>query len=191
VRVAFKEWAVVVDALLRGDQIIILRKGGISEGPGGFEPEHGRFLLFPTLFHQQRESVIAPAQARYDALAPTLSPSTVRVEAFAQVVDWRLLESLDEALRLSAQHIWREEMIRERFERGPSGSLYVMAVRVFQLSQPVDLPMQPHYGGCKSWIELDSPIPITDARPVLDDADFQKKFDMFEDALATKPASMA
>ena len=33
---AFKEWAVVVDALLRGEQVIILRKGGLREGRGGF-----------------------------------------------------------------------------------------------------------------------------------------------------------
>ena len=36
-RIAFKEWAMVVDALGRGEQIIILRKGGISEGRGGFK----------------------------------------------------------------------------------------------------------------------------------------------------------
>jgi hypothetical protein len=31
-RAAFKEWAVIVDTLGRGGQIVILRKGGISEG---------------------------------------------------------------------------------------------------------------------------------------------------------------
>ena len=60
-RTAFKEWAIVVDALGRGEQILILRKGGIAEGRGGFKPEHERFLLFPTLFHQQRESVLPAA----------------------------------------------------------------------------------------------------------------------------------
>ncbi len=69
-RAAFKEWAVIVDALGRGAQSIILRKGGISEGRGGFKMEHPRFLLFPTLFHQQRESVLPTAQARYDEIAP-------------------------------------------------------------------------------------------------------------------------
>ena len=48
-RTAFKEWAVIVDALGRGQQILILRKGGISEGPGGFQVEQPEFLLFPTL----------------------------------------------------------------------------------------------------------------------------------------------
>src|SRR6185436_3570605 len=112
---AFKEWAVVVDALGRGEQIIILRKGGISEGRGGFQIEHNRFLLFPTLFHQQRESVLPAAQLRYDALTHRLSPSSVHLEFFAEVVDWKLLESLDAALRLRGQHVWRDVGIRERF----------------------------------------------------------------------------
>ena len=65
-RIAFKEWAVVVDALGHGEQIIILRKGGMAEGAAGFKPEHSRFWLFPTLFHQQRESVLESAQKRWD-----------------------------------------------------------------------------------------------------------------------------
>ncbi len=52
-RAAFKEWAIVVDALGRGEQIIVLRRGGLAESRGGFRLEHSRFLVFPTLFHQQ------------------------------------------------------------------------------------------------------------------------------------------
>src|SRR3989449_11640896 len=112
-RIAFKEWAVVADAIGRGDQIIILRKGGINEGRSGFQSEHNRFFLFPTLFHQQRESVQPAAQLRYDALAPKLSPASVRIEVFVEVVDWKLIDSLEPALRLRGQHIWREEVIRD------------------------------------------------------------------------------
>src|ERR1700733_11667756 len=100
-RAAFKEWAVIVDALGRGDQILILRKGGISEGRGGFTIEHSRFLLFPTLFHQQRESVIESAQARYDEIAPTFpSPEILRVEFAAEVMFAGRLESLEQARAL-------------------------------------------------------------------------------------------
>ena len=67
-RIAFKEWMIVVDAVGRGEQTIILRKGGISEGRGGFKVEHSRFLLFPTLFRQQRESVLPSAQSRFDGV---------------------------------------------------------------------------------------------------------------------------
>ncbi|SVB17570.1 uncharacterized protein METZ01_LOCUS170424, partial [marine metagenome] len=40
VQTAFKEWGVVVEALGRGEQIVILRKGGIAEGDSGFRAEH-------------------------------------------------------------------------------------------------------------------------------------------------------
>jgi hypothetical protein len=184
VRIGFKEWAVVVDALARGDQILILRKGGISEGSGGFQLEHERFLLFPTLFHQQRDSVIPAAQIRYDAIAPGLSPGKVQLECFAEVVDWKLLENFDAAQQLNGQHVWRDEVIREKFESGKGQSLYVIAVRVFRLAVPVELPMAPHYGGCKSWVELDTTISRDGAQPVLTDREFSTKFERFEQALA-------
>src|SRR5467141_2145308 len=116
-RVAFKEWAIVVDALGRGEQIIILRKGGISEGPQGFKIEHPRFLLFPTLFHQQRESVIDSAQRRYDEISAHFpKPDRCKIEYLAEVVEWRELTSLQDARALRGQHIWREQVIAERFE---------------------------------------------------------------------------
>ena len=173
----------VVDALGRGDQIIIFRKGGISEGRGGFQIEHQRFFLFPTLFHQQRESVQPAAQARYDALAPKLSPSTVRLELFAEVADWKFLDSLEAALRLRSQHIWREEVIRERFDWGKSKSIYAMALRVFRLRLPVELPMRADYGGCKSWVDLDEIISTDGAQPVLTDREFAEKLQSFHTAL--------
>ena len=173
----------VVDALGRGDQIIILRKGGISEGRGGFQIEHDRFLLFPTLFHQQRESVLPSAQIRYEALAPQLSPHTVHLEFFAEVRDWKLLDSLETALRLRGQHIWRDEVIRERFDWGKSKNIYAMAVRVFRLAQPVELPMRAEYGGCKSWIDLDTIVSTEGAQPVLAEREFEAKLQAFRAAL--------
>ena len=37
---AFKEWAIVCDALGKGQQSIIFRKGGIHEGKRGFQFKH-------------------------------------------------------------------------------------------------------------------------------------------------------
>ena len=186
-RIAFKEWAVVVDALGRGEQIIILRKGGISEGRGGFQIEHNRFFLFPTLFHQQRESVQPAAQLRYDAIAPKLSSASVQIEFFAEVVDWKFVDSYEAALRLRGQHIWREEVIRERFEWGKSKSIYAMAVRVLRLPRPVELPVLADYGGCKSWIDLDATISVNGTEPVLTDTEFNAKLERFRAALESAP----
>ncbi len=51
--VGFKEWALVCEALGRGEQTVILRKGGIAEGREGFSFKHREFFLFPTFFHEQ------------------------------------------------------------------------------------------------------------------------------------------
>ncbi len=184
-RIAFKEWAVVVDALGRGEQIVILRKGGIAEGHGGFRPEHERFWLFQTLFHQQRESVVPSAQQRYDAIAPSFPPSDrLRLEFFCEVAETRRLESLADAERLRGQHIWRDEVVAERFDWGRDKSLYAMAVRVSRLPQPVELPMLAGYGGCKSWIELEGAPDVSVAKPALDEAAFRVKLERFQATLS-------
>ena len=186
-RHAFKEWAVVVDALLRGRQIIILRKGGLIEGPGGFQIEHPEFLLFPTLFHQQRESVLTEAQARFDQIFHSLpGPEVVRIECYARVEGWKRLESLAEARALRGMHILREDVIKERFDWGRGKHIHVLAVRIFRLASPVELPMRESYGGCKSWVELAEDITTVDARAVLEDAAFAAQLVRFHKALEPK-----
>jgi hypothetical protein len=185
-RLAFKEWAVITDALLRGEQVIIFRKGGLREGRGGFQVEHPEFLFFPTLFHQQRDAVLPAAQAQYDALAPHFpGPELIRLEGFARVVAWQRLESLAAAQRLRGQHIWRDEVIAQRFDWGQSKELHILAVRVFTLPKSVELPMLPAYGGCKSWIELERDISTDGAQPVLNDAEFSARLQRFQEALHT------
>jgi hypothetical protein len=184
VRTAFKEWAIVVDALGCGEQIVILRKGGISEGRGGFQVDHPEFLLFPTLFHQQRDAVLAPAQQRYDAIASHL-PTTekLRIEFLAKVAEWRRVDALEDAERLRGQHIWRDEVIADRFEWGRAKNIFAIAVQVLRLPTVIELPMAPAYGGCKSWIELDRDVDVRGATPVLDDKAFAAKLAQFTSAL--------
>ena len=58
--VAFKEWAIVCEAIGSGRQSIMLRKGGIAEGRDGFAFKHREFFLFPTWFHEQLEKTTLP-----------------------------------------------------------------------------------------------------------------------------------
>jgi hypothetical protein len=183
-RVAFKEWAIVVDALGTGRQIIVLRKGGIREGKGGFQLEHDAFFLFPTLFHQQRDCVIPAAQERFDALQLTASDTTrASIHYFAEVAEWRRIDDLKAAQGLKEQHIWREEVIAERFEWGKEKNIYALALRVFRLPDPISLSMRPEYGGCKSWIELERVLSMEGAAPVLDDATFGRCLTAFHSAI--------
>jgi len=181
---AFKEWAIVVDALGRGEQIVILRKGGISEEAGGFKAEHVGFLLFPTLFHQQRESVVEMAQKRFDKIASSFpAPDELRLEFYAEVKDSRQLSTLAAAEALRGQHIWRDEVVRERFDWGRAKNIYAMALRVFRLAEARTLPLLPVYGGCKSWVELEEEIATAKSEPVLTDDAFGAKLDAFRRSL--------
>lgn len=183
-RTAFKEWAIIVDALGRGEQILILRKGGISEERGSFQVEHPQFLLFPTLYHQQRESVTTEAQARYDQIAPYLPPpEMVRLEFFAEVAVWRQLDALSTAEALRGQHCWRDGVIAERFDWGTAKNIFAIAARVHRMPLPLELPMSPAYEGCKSWVELEKDIVTTGAQPVLDQPAFDHKLNQFLAAL--------
>jgi hypothetical protein len=187
-RFAFKEWAIVVEALGSGEQIVILRKGGISEGRRGFQVEHAEFLLYPTLFHQQRESILSAWWPRLDKMqvqpeSQAPADSRVSLEFFAHVVSWRRLDSLARAQRLAGQHIWHDEVIAQRFDWSKEKCIFALAVRVFRLPQPVEVPALTSMAGCKSWIDLEQEIPTDGAVPVLSKEAFNEKLNQFHAAL--------
>src|SRR4051794_41834484 len=51
--VGLKEWALICEAISRGEQCVVVRKGGIAEGRDGFGFRYPEFFLFPTYFHEQ------------------------------------------------------------------------------------------------------------------------------------------
>jgi hypothetical protein len=182
---AFKEWAIVVDALGQGKQIIILRKGGINEGRGGFRLQQNEFLLFPTLFHQQRESVIPAAQERFDQISPHFpKPAEIKIDYFARVESALKVDSFDAVKRLHRQHIWKDEVLAERFNWGREELIYAIAVRVFRLAKPFTGAMLPEYGGCKSWINLAQEVDLQNSEPILSDQVFAQKLSLLQSALS-------
>src|SRR5438132_6843295 len=146
-RIAFKEWAVIVDALGAGEQILIFRKGGIAEGRSGFQVDHSEFWLFPTLFHQQREGVLPAAQDRFDRLLRRSASDRVEIEYFCRVADWRRVATLAFAARLRGEHVWNDQVLEERFAWGRDKAIFALAVRVYALPAPVIVPIMPAYGG--------------------------------------------
>jgi len=117
-------------------------------------------------------------------MAPSF-PATdcVRIEFFGDVAAWQRLDSLAAAERLRGQHIWRDEVIAERFDLGRDKNIHALAVRVFHLPQAVELPMLENYGGCKSWISLEQDISLDGAIPVLSDTGFGQRLTEFREAL--------
>jgi hypothetical protein len=168
----FKEWSLVCDALGRGGQSVILRKGGIAQGRGGFSFRSREFFLFPTFFHEQIAKVRIVAT---DIPAPG---STIAIRWYAKVERARRIDSLAIAEALAFLHILSAEVVRERFDYKGDG-LNVAFVRVFEISPVWVLQNEKRFAGCRSWIDLPPP-PEMKMRPVVDDAIHKKlraKFD--------------
>ena len=180
--IAFKEWAPIVHALGTGQQILLLRKGGIAEGPEGFRPEHPRFWLFPTAFHTD------PAKLKSPASLPLPSPSTTEpgtIRYFAEVQETRWLDDPDGLARLDAYHLWTREELAKRWSWGKKPGLYALIVRVFQLAQPFCVPFDPEHQGCKSWITLPTSPSTGGLQPVIDTATFSSQYQAILQALPT------
>jgi len=85
---AFKEWASVCRALGQGRQILILRKGGIAEGPRGFEVTDRQFFLYPTYLHQSASGVIPEWRSVFEGCVDP-APGKVSIGHYAVVSSWR------------------------------------------------------------------------------------------------------
>ena len=158
VSVAFKEWAVICEALAAGRQNVILRKGGIAEEGGLFRPEHSEFLLYPTYFHEHRAGVKPEFLSLLDAAeAERPGSGTIRFSHFVRVTGVRHFANLDEALALDPLHAWTPEVVRQRFNYRTPG-LFALDVSVFQLREPAMRYERPEYAGCKTWVTLDEPV---------------------------------
>lgn len=165
--IAFKEWAVICEALAAGRQSVILRKGGIAEEGGVFRPEHAEFLLYPTYFHEHRAGVkpeFLPLLERADAAKPPAG--TIRFTHFVRVESVRHVTNLDDALALDSLHAWTPEVVTQRFNYRTPG-LFVLNVHVFELADAYLLRERPEYAGCKTWVALDTPVDTDDATEVV------------------------
>lgn len=172
-KIALKEWAVICRALAEGRQALLLRKGGIAETAGEFTLEHTRFWLYPTYTHQQRAGIRPEALPLLQAAEAHPPPEgVVRLTHFGEVSGMYRVRDLTLALLLAHLHVWSDETVRSRFNYRHQG-LYVIPVRVFQAAKAFELPVTPHYQGCRSWVELEQPLPTDGARPVLSDADYR------------------
>jgi len=172
-QVALKEWDAVCKALGRGRQILLLRKGGIAETSGGFEMENNQFLLFPTFVHQNLASLKSEVHA--DFSPHSQEPETLKISAAAVASDIVPLTQRAQMAALDDEHIWTGPLIDMRFNYRPERPLYLLLLRVYVLSSPVELGNTPAYAGCKSWVPLEQAVNTGGATPVLDDVEFDRR----------------
>ncbi|MDQ6914004.1 MAG: DUF1802 family protein [Verrucomicrobiota bacterium] len=171
-----KEWAIVCEAMGRGEQSIILRKGGIAEGRVGFAFRHSEFFLFPTFFHEQIDKVrTSRAEIR------KAREGEIEIRFFSKLVSVKEITSWESAAALEPLHILQELVVRERFDYDERPGLHVALVRVFRLAPDWTLPDAPRYRGCRSWVTLPEHPPETRFEPVLTEEDHGRRVKDFHD----------
>lgn len=162
---ALKEWASVIAALGRGEQVILIRKGGIADPKFGLEAT--RFYLFPTNFHDGGGQ----------------PPPAVRITHWCEAVKTWEVRDLNVLLRLEPLVVFDRQTLETRYRFRPDQAVHVIAVRTWELPQASHVAMTEAYAGCRSWVSLDEEIYIDGSRPVINDAELQAKIDAVSAAL--------
>ena len=183
---ALKEWAAIVHALLEGEQIVDVRKGGLREDGRHFDLPARRIWLSPTAEHQKPE-LLKAAYAHWVELADASKVGDpIVVSGWADVVDVGQITEPEHVDALDGKLIWTREYVESRFSWKQRDPLWVLVLRVHRLDAPLTVAWDDAYGGCTSWVDY-AGLPADPASlpsaPVLSDVAFEAKRKGVKDAL--------
>jgi hypothetical protein len=167
---ALKEWAVAVKALERGDTALVVRKGGIREK--AFAVPTTRFLLLPGYEHQRPELLKTEHRDLMDEIPDRTDDGPLHFASFAEVHAAYEISEPEALEAIDPHHIWTPEYAESRFKWRPKKPLTLLILRTYLLPEAVELPYREGYGGCKSWIELDTAVSVEGASPALRDEEY-------------------
>lgn len=182
---ALKEWAVTVEALLRGELICVMRKGGIHEETKKFELKAPQFLLMPAFEHQKEHLLKDAYQGRIMETIKKYEqhPEIMYIGGYAEVIED--IEIFDESTlhHIFNHHIWTEQFADERLKWKKTQPLHLLILRVYKFTEELKLDMKPAYTGCKSWISIEEHINLGQAVPVLNDEQFAVQYNALVNSL--------
>ena len=181
---ALKEWAITIEAMARGDQVLLLRKGGIHEDNKDFRVIHREFLFYPTYLHQ-KEDLIQPAHqpALRKMLEQPQDFEKVTFSHWAKTEDVLEISDQEKVNDLEPHYIWTTGYAQSRLHWKPMLPLSVLLLRVYKLETPVTVPYLPEYGGCTAWVEVLADVELGRMEPMLSDTEFQRRIDEIKGAL--------
>ena len=189
-QMALKEWAITCDAIGRGEQILLLRKGGIHEDGKDFRVIHREFLLYPTYEHQKADLLRTEHQPALEALLERprndeqiIFTHLAVAEEVLEVEDQRRVDDL------APHYIWTTGYAQSRLRWKPMLPLSVMLLRAYRLEAPVTVPWIPEYSGCTSWVEVLTDVLLGRLEPVLSDAEFRAQVDTIKGSLGLAMAA--
>jgi hypothetical protein len=183
--VSLKEWACVCDLLVGGEFALLLRKGGIQErsGPGVFELDHRRFLLFPSWAHQ-KPHMMKPAYR--EAAAPGNEPEQITFGGMGEAGKIWVVPSRQAFDQLDDLHPWSSDYVDMRFNYRPENPLYLVAVRVTVLNEPKTISYRNAFAGCHSWVPLESCEAASgEGTPAMDEQRFSAIIDRVDTAFGS------
>jgi hypothetical protein len=167
---ALKEWAIAITTLRSGALILLPRKGGIRDPIHPFAKIPQRVALFPTYEHQAPQYLQHPVEiVQPDPHGPVV------IDTWAEVTHGFTLQTEAEVMALMPFHIWTETFMTERLKWRSYQPLQILLLRAYQLPEAVELGRSPSHAGCRSWIELDTPISTQNSSPVLFEQDYQTR----------------
>jgi hypothetical protein len=181
--IGLKEWAVTVDAITRGEQSILLRKGGISEDSRHFKIENDQFFLYPGHFHEGETLLKPQHRGLLDGKRPEDFAEVVTLSVFAEIEEVIEISSEQEVRSLEQFHIWSDQFAVKRFNWKPRHPLNLIIVRAHVLQQPQALMVMPSYGGCKSWVEFIEDYPVGITTPAMTDRKFNAHVALIKDTI--------
>ena len=175
---ALKEWAVAIRALREGRQVMLLRKGGLLDANGEFHLAARRVLLFPTYLHEDEQGgSLQPCYGAWLADETRRRPTgeVVRVSAWAEITDAWEITRPNALYQMASQHIYSDQFLRFRIENEPHKPLYALFLRTYELPHFADVPMEPDYYGCKSWLQLHPPLDTARSVAALSDHTYNER----------------
>lgn len=162
----------VCEALGSGRQVIVIRKGGLAEGRGGLQFQHGEFVLLPTFFHQQAERVVPEAAFAARETDSDGERESIEIRHAATLVWHRTVTDRGVLERLRDYHILTPAEVAARFDQRPEPGVQIALLRVYRLEPPRRVPWEPSFGGCRSWAETDADFESCTRVSVLSDEKF-------------------
>ncbi len=189
-QMALKEWAITCEAIGRGDQILLLRKGGIHEDGKDFRVIHREFLLYPTYEHQKADLLREEHQPALESLLERpRDEKQITFTHFAMADEVLELEDQGKVDDLAPHYIWTTDYAQSRLRWKPMLPLTVMLLRAYRLEAPVTVPWIPEYSGCTSWVEILANVPLGWMEPVLSDSEFRAQVDAIKGSLGLAVAA--
>ena len=184
--IGLKEWSVTSEALGSGEQIFMLRKGGTREDGRHFKIEHEQFLLYPGLFHEGELLLKDEYQHMLRTTPGADFPTEVPISVYCELAETIDISEEEQVRALDEHHIWSKEFPVKRFSWKPRHPLKLMIVRAYRLTEPVTIPVEDSYAGCKSWVDLADRIDLKNATPALTDSEFAERVAKIHAALTTE-----